>query len=140
MDGAEMVRALAALAAVLALLGAGLWGARRLGLATSARQGHAARLMLTERIALDQKRSLALVRHGAAEHLLLLAPEGAQLIGEGDEADERPLVIDLAACRILASAAPLAPAPVTPLWPRLKPVRSRPPRGPVHDPKPARTA
>ncbi len=139
MDGAEIVRALAALAAVLALLGSGPWAARRFGLTTGARQGHAGRLMLTERIALDQRRSLALVRHGGTEHLLMLTPEGAQLINS-DDTQERPLVIDLAACRILASAAPQAPAPVTPLWPRLNPVRSRPPRQPVHDPQPARTA
>lgn len=141
METLQIVRALAALAAVLALLGVGLWAVRRWGIGLPGAAPHrAARLALAERIAIDPKRSLALVRHGSAEHLLLLAPEGAILLGHGEGTEDQPLSIDLAACRALASAVPLPPAPPAPLWPGLPAIRHRPHRKPRPDPIPARLA
>lgn len=139
MEVAEIVRALAALAAVLALLGLGLWAVRRSGgFIPGAGHSRAARLAVSERIALDQKRSLALVRHGNAEHLLLLAPEGVQYIGRDDHACEAPFIVDLNACRVLSSTVPMPPAPVGPLWPGLPAIRRSPIRKPQQDPVPVR--
>lgn len=142
MDITDMLRTLAALSAVLALLCAGLWMARRFGLVGGGSAGHGrvARLALAERIALDQKRSIALVRHGTAEHLILLAPEGNILLGDQREEIGEPLVIDLIACRALASTVPLTPAPAQPLLPTLPAIRHRPTRIPRPDPCPARCA
>ena len=139
MDASEIIRALAALSGVLALLCLGLWLARRLGgIVPGARHSRQARLAVTERIALDPKRSVALVRHGNAEHLLLLAPEGAQCIGRDDNGCEPPFIIDLAACRVLSSMVPLPPTPSTPLWPGLPAIRRGPSRKPRQDPVPLR--
>lgn len=140
MDALQIIRAIAALAAVLALLGGGLWAARRFGFGLTGSMGgnRAVRLAVTERIALDQKRSLALVRHGNTEHLLLLAPEGNILLGDQREETGAALIIDLAACRAHASSAPLPPAPAQPMWPGLPAILPRPHRKPRPDPIPAR--
>ncbi|RXR28372.1 flagellar biosynthetic protein FliO [Sphingobium fluviale] len=142
MDITDILRTLAALSAVLALLGAGLWMARRFGVVGGGSAGHGrvARLALAERIALDQKRSIALVRHGTAEHLILLAPEGNILLGDQREEIGEPMVIDLVACRALATTVPLPPAPSQPLLPALPAIRHRPTRIPRPDPFPARCA
>lgn len=140
MDILQIVRALGALSAVLTLLGAALWIVRRMEPSHAGRFSgrRVSRLGLVERITLDQKRSLALIRNGAAQHLLLLAPEGNMLLGEGASNAEQPMVIDLAACRLLASAVPLPPTPVQPLWPDLPLIHRRSPGKPVHDPLPLR--
>lgn len=149
MDVLILLRTLGALAVVLALLAGVLWAVRRYDFALPGRIGgkKPMRLEVTERISLDQKRSIALVRHGAAEHLLLLAPEGNMLVGEADHADGTPLFIDiavcreleerdelhidLALCRTLASPAPPPPAPPPMLWPVPPRIRRRPAQPPL---------
>lgn len=140
MDAMQLIRALGALSAVLALLGGALWAVRRYDLALPGRIGgrRASRLGLLERISLDNKRSIALIRHAEKEHLLLIAPEGNIVLdgGEGAGEERAPLVIDLAHCRALGSAVPLPPAPCAPLWPGAPVIPGRP-RRPRHDPLPA---
>lgn len=140
MDIAGLLRALGALSAVLALLGGALWAVRRYDLALPGRIGgrRAARLAITERLSLDPKRSIALIRNGAAEHLLLLAPEGNMLLA-ADDRDTGPLAIDLALCRALAGAVPIPPTPPPALWPMPPRLPARP-ANPRHDPLPARPA
>lgn len=161
MDALALLRTLGALAAVLALLAAALWAVRRYDVALPGRVGgrKAARLAVAERLSLDPKRSVAIIRHGATEHLLLLAPEGNMVLGTADEADTAPLTIDLTACReeamaaplhidlaqcraartSFASAVPIPPAPPPALWPALPKMPVRP-ASPRHDPIPARRA
>ncbi len=140
MDVAGLLRALGALSAILALLGGALWAVRRYDLALPGRigGGKAARLAITERLSLDPKRSIALVRHGAAEHLLLLAPEGNMLL-VADDRETGPLGRDLALCRELASAVPTPPTPPPAMWPMPPKMPTRP-AIPRHDPLPARHA
>jgi hypothetical protein len=149
MDVLLLLRTFGALAAVLALLAGALWAVRRYDLTLPGRIGgrKAARLELTERLNLDPKRSVALVRHGSAEHLLLLAPEGNMLLGETSQVDDTPLFvelgacrehnerpalhIDLALCRTLATPVPPPPAPPPLLWPAPPRFRRRPAQPPL---------
>lgn len=144
MDALILLRTLGALAAVLAMLAGALWAVRRYDLALPVQIGgrKTARLEVAERLSLDAKRSVALVRHGGTEHLLLLAPEGNMLLGEMDQADTTPLCIDLGACRehqeraalhidlamcrTLAAPMPSPPAPPPVLWPALPSIRRHP--------------
>lgn len=80
MDLIALLRSLGALALVLGLLAAGAWGVRRYGtgalrLALPGGAGAAdeRRLHVVERLALDQRRALLLVRHDSREHLILLS-------------------------------------------------------------------
>jgi flagellar biogenesis protein FliO len=69
-----------ALALVLGGLAGALWAVRRFDLRLPGRIGAAPRrerrLELVERITVDPRRSLVLVRRDGREHLLLIAPEG----------------------------------------------------------------
>lgn len=79
------LRALGALATVLGLLMGGLWLYRRYGDRIGmpiARTRAEARLAVLERLALEPRRSLVLVRRDTREYLLLLGPDGAQVIGD----------------------------------------------------------
>lgn len=106
---AEMVRALISLLAVLGMLGGALWAVRRWDLKLPGAMGaigarREARLALVERVALDTRRSLMLVRRDGVEHLLLIAPEGNIMLGEGaGEGTEPPLRVELARCRALGA-------------------------------------
>lgn len=149
MDALILLRTLGALTAVLAMLAGALWAVRRYDLALPGRIGgrKAARLELAERLNLDAKRSVALVRHGSAEHLLLLAPEGNMLLGEAEQPDDTPLFVDLGACRqhnrraslhidlalcrTLATPVPPPPAPPPLLWPAPPRFRRRPAQPPL---------
>lgn len=77
-----LLRTLGALLTVLGLLAGGLWAVRRWGLVLPSRRPDR-RLALVEKLALDPRRSLALVRRDGREHLILLAPEGAILLERG---------------------------------------------------------
>jgi flagellar protein FliO/FliZ len=82
MDLGQYFRFVAALVAVLALIGAVAWAARRFGLmprATGAAQGR--RLQVLEVAPIDARRRLVLVRRDAVEHLILLG-QGADLLIE----------------------------------------------------------
>jgi flagellar protein FliO/FliZ len=84
MDAVMLLRAAGALATVLGLLVGGLWLYRRygdrIGMPTLKARPEA-RLAVVERLALEPRRSLVLVRRDAREYLLLLGPDGAQIVG-----------------------------------------------------------
>lgn len=101
MDLEMYSRFVLALIAVLALIGAIAWLARRLGLGgkLAPNRGKNPRLSLVEVLALDSRRRLVLVRRDAREHLLLLGP-GGDLRVESDisaakRASERPSPVAL---------------------------------------------
>jgi flagellar protein FliO/FliZ len=67
------LRFAAALAIVLALIGALAWAARRFGLSPRATgTGREKRLQIMEVVSVDARRRLVLVRRDQVEHLLLL--------------------------------------------------------------------
>lgn len=73
MDIGTYLRGILALVAVLGLIGAAAWGARRFGLAGgSALPRRQRRLAIAEVLPVDNRRRLVLVRRDAVEHLLLI--------------------------------------------------------------------
>lgn len=87
MDILSLLRMIGALGVVLGLLTGGLWAVRRYEirlpqkwLAGFSGQGTARRMELVERLALDPRRSVALIRKDGREHMLLIAPEGLMLL------------------------------------------------------------
>lgn len=82
MELVSVLRMLGGLGVVLGLLGIALWVVRRYDLKLPGRVsgGVERRLELVERLPLDKRRSVALIRRDGREHLLLLTPEGPQLI------------------------------------------------------------
>lgn len=77
MDVLDWLRAFVALAATLALVGLAALGARRLNMLQGALPGAAARRMrVSERLMLDPRRSVVIVRVDDEEHVLLLSPFG----------------------------------------------------------------
>lgn len=98
MELTAIMRSLGALAFVLGVLAGGVWAIRRFAPAglrltlPRTRSGETAqRLQLLERLALDQRRALLLVRHDAREHLILLSGDQVLCLaaGEGAVAHER---------------------------------------------------
>jgi flagellar biogenesis protein FliO len=93
-----LLRMLGALALVLGGLAGALWAVRRFDLRLPGRIGLAARperrLALIERLAVDPRRSLVLVRRDGREHLLLIAPEGHVVVEAFDAADFRALLAE----------------------------------------------
>ncbi|QDX25786.1 FliO/MopB family protein [Sphingomonas suaedae] len=75
-----LLRMFGALAIVLGLLAGSLWAVRRFNLRLPGRIGGGGvderRLAVVERLSVDPKRSLLLVRRDNVEHLVLMAPEG----------------------------------------------------------------
>jgi flagellar protein FliO/FliZ len=88
MDIALFARSMAGLAAVLALLALALVLVRRFDIKLPGRVGGAlhGRIGIVERITIDPKRSLLLVRHDGREHLLLVSPEGHVIVDHGSNA------------------------------------------------------
>ncbi len=84
MDILSVLRTLGALATVLGLLAGALWVVRRYDIKLPAQFAGAAggtrRLVLVERLSLDGRRSVALIRRDDQEHLVLIAPEGLLLL------------------------------------------------------------
>jgi hypothetical protein len=82
MDVLSLLRTLGGLGIVLGLLWGVLWAVRRYDIKLPGRvtTGTSRRIELIERMPLDQRRSLALIRRDGREHLILLAPEGPLLI------------------------------------------------------------
>jgi hypothetical protein len=74
-----------ALGVVLGLLGGALWVVRRYNIALPGRVtlGRGRRLEVVERVTLDGKRSLALVRRDGCEHLILIGPDGQMVVESG---------------------------------------------------------
>ena len=82
MDPLALLRTLGALGIVLGLLAGALWGVRRFDIKLPGRIGahDGRRLAIVERLAIDAKRSVALIRRDDIEHLVLLSPEGVLVI------------------------------------------------------------
>jgi flagellar protein FliO/FliZ len=77
----DIVRLVAALVFVLALIGLLAWLLRRFG--PTMRLGRVGRLALVESIAVDSRRRLLLVRRDQTEHLLLIGGTGDLVIETG---------------------------------------------------------
>ena len=93
-----LLRMFGALVLVLGGLAGALWAVRRFDLRLPGRIGLAARperrLALVERLAVDPRRSLVLVRRDGREHLLLIAPEGHVVVEAFDAVDFRALLAE----------------------------------------------
>ena len=91
MDGLSLLRMLGALGLVLGLLGGALWTVRRWDIKLPGRVavGAGRRVELIERLPLDARRSVALIRRDGREHLILVGPEGAVLVETGIVQDQR---------------------------------------------------
>lgn len=76
MDILDWVRALVALIATLGLIGLAAIAARRLGMLQGIGPGQARRMRVTERLMLDPRRSVVIVRIDSEDHVLLLSPFG----------------------------------------------------------------
>jgi hypothetical protein len=85
MDILSMLRTLGALGLVLGMLGGALWIVRRYDVKLPGRISGTGRkrVELVERLAVDGKRSIALIRRDGCEHLILIGPEGSVAIETG---------------------------------------------------------
>ncbi|MES2022911.1 MAG: flagellar biosynthetic protein FliO [Pseudomonadota bacterium] len=85
MDVLSLLRTMGALGVVLGLLGGALWVVRRYNISLPGRVtlGRGRRLEVVERVTLDGKRSLALVRRDGCEHLILIGPDGQMVVESG---------------------------------------------------------
>lgn len=86
MDAFALLRTLGALGLVLGLLAGALWAVRRFDLRLPGRTGGAGRrrrVELVERLVIDAKRSVALIRRDGCEHLILIGPDGHATIETG---------------------------------------------------------
>lgn len=83
MDLMEWLRALLALAATLALIGLAALGARRLGMLQATPNAKQRRLKVVERLALDPRRSVVILRVDDTEHVVLLSAFGDQALSKG---------------------------------------------------------
>jgi len=90
MDIMLLARSMGGLAAVLAMLAGALYLVRKYDIKLPGRVGGAqrGRLGIVERVTLDPKRSLVLVRRDGREHLLLISPEGHVIVDQADAAAE----------------------------------------------------
>lgn len=87
MDAPEILRVLFGFVAVLGMIGAAAWAARKAGLASLAGvAGKKRRLAISEILPLDARRRLALIRCDDAEYLVILGPSGETLVASGLEA------------------------------------------------------
>lgn len=81
-----MLRTLGGLGIVLGLLAGALWAVRRYDIALPGRVGRTGgdrRLALVERVQIDAKRSLVLVRRDGCEHLFVLLPDRVAVLETG---------------------------------------------------------
>lgn len=90
MDFLSLLRTLGALATVLGLLAGALWLVRRYDIKLPGGMmgglmggGQVRRIELVERLAVDARRSVALIRRDNKEHLVLIAPEGLLMLESG---------------------------------------------------------
>jgi flagellar biogenesis protein FliO len=100
MDILSMIRTVGALGVVLGMLAGALWVVRRYDIKLPGRVSGSARkrVELVERLSVDAKRSVALIRRDGCEHLILIGPEGHVTLETG----------------ITAPAPAAAPAPAEP--------------------------
>ena len=85
MDLLSFLRTIAALGTVLGLLGGALWAVRRYNIVLPGQIGDRGmkRLALVERIGIDAKRSIVLVRRDDREHLVMIGPGGETVLESG---------------------------------------------------------
>lgn len=100
-----MLRTIGALGLVLGMLGSALWIVRRYDVKLPGRISGTGRkrVELVERLMVDGKRSVALIRRDGCEHLILIGPEGHATIETGIVAPSPPE----APAAPAASAAPM---------------------------------
>jgi flagellar protein FliO/FliZ len=91
MDMLSMLRTLGALGLVLGMLAAALWAVKRYDIKLPGRvsTGSRKRVEVVERLALDAKRSVALIRRDGREHLVLIGPDGSTTLETGIVAPPR---------------------------------------------------
>lgn len=85
MEAMSLIRAVAALALVLGLIGAAAWAARRYGAARfgSLVRSKNPRLKIIETLPIDARTKLVLVRQDAQEHLLVIGGGQATAVSHG---------------------------------------------------------
>jgi flagellar protein FliO/FliZ len=94
MDVLDWLRALVALAVTLALIGLAALTLRRLGMLEGGLPGLPAqrRMKVVERLMLDPRRSVVIVRVDAEEHVLLLSPFGERKLARQPAPPDPPQV------------------------------------------------
>lgn len=99
MDILSMLRTIGALGLVLGMLGGALWFVRRYDVKLPGRISSTGRkrVELVERLMVDGKRSVALIRRDGCEHLILIGPEGHATIETGIVAPAAPEPVAAAA-------------------------------------------
>ena len=98
MDILGILRSLGSLAVILGMLAGALWAVRRFDIRLPGRTGvrNEKRLQLVERLGIDQRRSVVIIRRDGREHLMVMGPEGSVTIESFDapanppQAPERP--------------------------------------------------
>ena len=104
MELAALARTMGALGVVLGLLAAALWIVRRYDIALPGRIGASAtlagRVGVIERVTLDARRSLVLLRRDDREHLVVLAPDRVTILEQGI-APSPPAKRDMILCATL---------------------------------------
>ena len=88
MDILDWVRAVFALVATLGLIGLAAVGARRFGMINGVMPGQVRRMRVMERLMLDPRRSVVIVRVDSEEHVLLLSPFGERKLARMPAAPE----------------------------------------------------
>ena len=102
MDLLSFLRTIAALGTVLGLLGGALWAVRRYNIVLPGQIGDRGmkRLALVERIGIDAKRSIVLVRRDDREHLVMIGPGGETVLESGivrEDAETAETLVESAA-------------------------------------------
>jgi flagellar protein FliO/FliZ len=87
-DLPQIVRLLAALAFVVALMGGLALVLKRLGLAAPAPPAGQRRLRVTESLSLDSRRRAVLLARDGKEHLVILSASGETVVETGIESPE----------------------------------------------------
>lgn len=108
MDLASIVRTLGGLATVLGIMSAALWMVRRYDIRLPGRTGmlRLGRLELVERLPLDSRRSVALLRRDGREHLILIAPEGHLILESAVVRDAADVAAETAIAQASAREVP----------------------------------
>ncbi|MFA6607040.1 MAG: hypothetical protein WCS75_08585, partial [Sphingomonas sp.] len=72
--------------------------------------GRGRRLELVERVTLDGKRSLALIRRDGCEHLILIGPDGQMVVESGIQPTEAPVTAEATPAAVAAAPVDAVPA------------------------------
>lgn len=114
MDIMLLARSMGGLAAVLAMLAGALYLVRKYDIKLPGRVGGAqrGRLGIVERVTIDPKRSLLLVRKDGREHLLLISPEGHVIVDQAEAAAEAAAPVFSFAAQVEQAGSAAAVAPV----------------------------